>query len=105
MDKLISMLKEIGLPYVYSHWAQGEVPNTPYICYMMASNNPFGADGKVYKDFLDIDLELYSDKPDKEAQMKIISVLSKYGIFYTVSETWIPGEGLYQTWFTFEMEA
>ncbi len=38
-------------------------------------------------------------------KMKIISVLSKYGIFYTVSETWIPGEGLYQTWFTFEMEA
>ncbi len=50
------LLKEIGLPYVDSLWAQGAVPPSPYICYMMDSTNPFGADGKLYKDFLDVDL-------------------------------------------------
>lgn len=104
MDELIEILKETGLPYVYSHYAQGEVPEPPYICYAISSSHPFGADGKVYASFMDVDLELYTNAPDWQTVKTILSVLDAHGIFYGVTETWIPEEGLYQTWITFEME-
>ena len=104
MDELIQILDEIGLPYAYSHFAQGSVPEGPYICYLVTSTSPFSADGKVYADFANIELELYTDKPEPDILNKIAAVLNEHGIFYGVTETWIPDQGLYQTWFSFELE-
>ncbi len=104
MDKLIQILDEIGLPWAYSHFAKGEVPDFPYLCVQIGNNDPFSADGIVYQDFLDVDLELYTDHKDLEAERKVQDVLTKHEIYYARSETWISSEELYQVWFSFEME-
>ena len=31
MDKIISILNEIGLPYAYDHFSEGESPNPPFM--------------------------------------------------------------------------
>ena len=48
MDKIISILNEIGLPYAYDHFSEGESPNPPFICYLLPGSDNFAADGRVY---------------------------------------------------------
>lgn len=103
MNEVLAMLNEIGIPFVYSHWAPGEVPDTPYICYCGTYSNPFGADGEIYKDFLNISIELYTEIKDLESEKKIRAVLDTHGIFYSRTETWIPDEELYDVLFEFEI--
>ena len=32
MDNLISIMEEIGIPFAYDHFAEGESPEPPFIC-------------------------------------------------------------------------
>ena len=56
MDKLLSIIGEIGLPSAYDHFAEGEAVDPPFITYLMPGSNNLSADGKVYykiKDYLE----------------------------------------------------
>jgi hypothetical protein len=48
MDELVAMLQEMGLPFAYDHFAEGESPGTPFICYLLPGSDNFAADGRVY---------------------------------------------------------
>ena len=41
MDKLLDILKSAGFPYAYDHFAEGEAPDPPFLCYLPR----FGAKG------------------------------------------------------------
>ena len=84
MDRLLSILNNIGIPYAYDHFAEGEAPDPPFICYLLPGSDNFSADGKVYHKFTEVRLELYTDLK---------------------SETWIESEKLYEVLYTFEMLA
>ena len=34
MDKIVRILEEIELPFAYDHFAEGESPEPPFICYL-----------------------------------------------------------------------
>ena len=34
MDDLIKLLGETGIPFAYDHFAEGESPDPPFICYL-----------------------------------------------------------------------
>lgn len=103
-DKLIEILTEIGIPFAYSHFAEGESPEPSFICYLMPNSNNFGADGMVYLKINEVHIELYTDCKDLSAEQKTETVLDKYGIFYEKSEVWIESEKLYEVLYKFEME-
>ena len=48
MDKIINILDEIGIPFAYSHFAEGESPEPPFMCYLLPTSDNFSADGRVY---------------------------------------------------------
>ena len=48
MNKLLDILKNVGFPYAYDHFAEGEAPDPPFICYLLPGSDNFSADGKVY---------------------------------------------------------
>ena len=48
MDKIINILDEIGIPFAYSHFAEGESPDPPFLCYLLPRSDNFSADGCVY---------------------------------------------------------
>ena len=48
MDKLAEILESIGFPYAYDHFAEGEAPDPPFLCYLLPGSNNFSADGRVY---------------------------------------------------------
>ena len=104
MDKIISILNEIGLPYAYDHFAEGESPNPPFICYLLPGSDNFAADGRVYYKINDVHIELYTDHKNTELELKVEEVLDRYSIFYNKSEVWIDGEKLYEVMYQFETE-
>lgn len=105
MDELTALLKELGIPFAYDHFAEGESPDPPFLCYLLPESRNFAADGRVYHKITETRLELYTDYKDLTLERSVESVLDAHGIFYEKSETWIESEKLYEVLFTFEMEA
>ena len=104
MKKIRAILETIGLPFAYDHFAEGESPDPPYICYLIPNSDNFSADGRVYYKINEIYIELYTDCKDLSAEQKLEAVLDEHGIFYEKTEAWIESEKLYEVLYTFEME-
>ena len=104
MDRLISILKEMGIPYAYDHFAEGEAPDPPFLCYLLPGSDHFSADGKVYHRISAVRLELYTDFKDLSSEQQVETALDGAGIFYNKTEPWIDSEKLYEVLYSFDME-
>lgn len=104
MDELMKLLTAFGLPYAYDHFAEGESPNPPFVCYLLPGSDNFSADGRVYFKINEVRMELYTDYKDLVLEKKLEDMLDAHGIFYGKSETWIESEKLYEVLYSFEME-
>ena len=104
MDKIMELLSKTGIPFAYDHFAEGESPNPPFICFLLPASDNFSADGQVYFKVPEVHIELYTDKKDLELEERVEAVLDEYGIFYDKNEVWIASEKLYEVMFSFEME-
>ena len=103
MDDVLTMLSEIGLPYAYHHFAEGEAPAPPFICYLTPGSDNFAADGKVYYKIDEYHIELYTNVKSPETETQLEAVLDEHGIFYDKSEVWIESERLYEVLYQFEI--
>ena len=104
MDDLVKLLEETGIPFVYDHFAEGESPDPPFICYLLPQSDNFSADGKVYLKVSNVNIELYTDSKDLAVEQKLEAVLDIQGIFYDKTEVWIESEKLYEVLYSFELE-
>ena len=104
MEKLLSILDSIGIPYAYDHFAEGESPEPPFLCYLLPGSSNFSADGKVYHRISEVRLELYTDYKDLASEQKVEDTLDAAGFFYNKTETWIDSEKLYEVLYSFDME-
>ena len=104
MEKLLSVLDSIGIPYAYDHFTEGESPEPPFLCYLLPGSSNFSADGKVYHRISEVRLEMYTDFKDLASERKVEDALDAAGIFYNKSETWIDSEKLYEVLYSFDME-
>ena len=103
MDDLVKLLEETGIPFAYDHFAEGESPDPPFICYLLPQSDNFSADGKVYLKVSSVNIELYTDSKDLSVEQKLEAVLATHGIFYDKTEVWIESEKLYEVLYSFEM--
>ena len=103
IEELAAMLQEMDLPFAYDHFAEGESPEPPFICYLLPGSDNFAADGRVYFRINEVRIELYSDSKDVGLESKVEAVLDSYGIFYNKSEVWIQSEKLYEILYSFEV--
>jgi hypothetical protein len=103
MDELVAMLQEMGLPFAYDHFAEGESPKQPFICYLLPGSDNFAADGRVYFKINEVRIEVYTDRKDLAVESKVEAVLNDRGIFYNKSEVWIGSEKLYEVLYSFEL--
>ena len=104
MEELLKIIKEMDIPFAYDHFAEGESPDPPFICYLLPGTDNFAADGRVYLKVNEVNIELYTDIKNLTVEQQVEAVLDKYGIFYERSEVWISSEKLYEVMYTFEME-
>lgn len=104
MDELLTILSEIAIPFAYDHFAEGESPDPPFICYLLPGSDNFSADGKVYFKISEVHIELYTDTKNLSCEVAVEEVLDAHDIFYDRTEVWIDSEKLYEVMYTFEME-
>ena len=104
MDDLVRLLEETGIPFAYDHFAEGESPDPPFVCYLLPQSDNFSADGKVYLKVSSVNIELYTDSKDLAVEQTLEAVLDTHGIFYDKTEVWIESEKLYEVLYSFEME-
>lgn len=104
MERITAILNEIGISFAYDHFAEGESPEPPFICYLTPESDNFSADGGVYLKVAVVHIELYTNRKDPDAEAKVETALDASGIFYDKTEVWIEGEKLYEVLYTFEME-
>ena len=104
MGELLQMLHEMGITFAYHHFAEGESPEPPFVCYLLPGSKNFGADGKVYYKINEVHIELYTDWKDLAVEQGVEAVLDEHGVFYNKSEVWIESEKLYEVLYTFEWE-
>ncbi len=101
-EEINEMMMEIGLPFAYHHFAEGESPNPPFLLFLSPRENTFSADNLMYHSFKDINIELYTDVKAPETEERVEDVLLQHNIYYTKTETWIESERLYEV--LYEME-
>ena len=103
MKRIAELIKSMGLPFAYDHFAEGESPAPPFICYLTPGSDNFAADGRAYYKINIVNIELYTDTKDPSVEQKVESVLDANGIFYDKTEVWIESEKLYEVLFSFEI--
>lgn len=101
MEELLNIIKETGIPFAYDHFAEGESPDPPFICYLLPGSDNFAADGRVYFKINEVRIELYTDSKDLSVEQKLEDVLDAHEIFYNKSETWIDSKKLYEVLYQF----
>ena len=96
LEELSAIISEMEIVFAYDHFAEGEAPNPPFICYLLPGSDNFAADGKAYYKINEVRIELYTDKKEPDVE--------EHGIFYNKTEVWIESEKLYEVLYSFEME-
>lgn len=100
--EVLQMIKTVGYPVTYHHFGEGEPQNPPFIVYLYPGSGNFAADGGVYQDINQLDIELYTDKKDLEAEKRLEVVLKEHGFFYEKTETYLESEKIFEV--LYEME-
>lgn len=100
--KIEEMLNGIGIEYRYHHFETDEAINPPFICWIVPGTNNFSADGEVYLNATELNIELYTDQKNFELESMVEEQLNKNGIFWNKSETYIESEKMYEV--LYEME-
>jgi hypothetical protein len=99
LTELKTILEATGYPVAYLRFYETEnepLPQPPFIVYVVAYSSNFMADNKVHKEIDNVQIELYTDKKDLDAETKLAAVLNENELPYATTETFIESENLYQ---------
>ena len=75
-EDVMQMLAETEIPFAYDHFAEGESPDPPFICFLFPGSENFAADNVVYMEFSNLSIELYTDEKDPELEDRVEAVLN-----------------------------
>lgn len=100
LAELAQKLNGLGYPIAYSHFKEPQ--KLPFICYLVIDSDNFIADNKVYREILNVDIELYSNK-DFEAENKIKAMLNENELPYSYDEIYIKDEEVFKSTFSIQI--
>ena len=95
-EEVVEMLEETGIPLAYDHFNEGESPDPPFICFLFPGSDNFSADNSVYAEFVNLNVELYTDAKDPELEDRLEVILNQHELFWNKSEVWIDSEKMYE---------
>lgn len=103
IDKLGSILSEIGIPIRYREFKTA--PSLPYAVFLISDRRDLAADNRNYFKTYVIELEVYTDNDafDFELQEKVEEVLEKHELYYQSLVSDIEEHRMYQMFYTFEI--
>lgn len=92
--ELKKLLDATGYPVAYSHFNKKMDP--PFIAYLVDNNPNFIADNKVYHKIKDVDIELYTNKKDLQAEQVLETLLDESELPYDPYEEYIESEKVFK---------
>lgn len=101
LEAFKELLETSGFPVAYHSFPAKEDPPMPYIVYLTPYSKNFKADGRVYASLKSMQVELYTQFKDLEAEAKVEAALEEY--YYRKSETWIDSENCYEVIYELEV--
>ena len=90
------IINGIGYPYAYYQFPEGTAQEPPFICYFFSTDNDVKADNSNYQKIETLNIELYTNEKDFEAEAAVESALSANGLVWSRDETYIDSEHLYE---------
>lgn len=93
--QIATMISSIGFPFAYYQFPEGTAQAPPFICYFYEGDNDLKADNSNYQKIEHLNIELYTDEKDFEAEAQVESVLQSAGLVWSRSEEYIDSERLY----------
>ena len=102
-EEINEMMLEMGLPFAYHHFSEGESLNPPFLIFLSPGENTFSADNLMYHSFKKLDIELYTDEKSPDTEERVEEILLQHNIYYTKTETWIESEKLYEVLYETEV--
>jgi len=91
---LVAHLRNTGYPVAFASFEQPN-PKLPYIVYTTPNDPDFKADNKNYHKIIDVDIELYTDKKDLEAEAVIENLLEENELPYASGQAYIESERMH----------
>ena len=95
-EDVATMAEETGLPVAYDHFAEGESPDPPFLCFLYPKNILLGADNSVHYQLHELDIELYTDEKNPPLEQQVERLLTEHEMFFHKSEVWIEEEKMYE---------
>jgi hypothetical protein len=99
INELKNILQATGFPVAYSHFTETEnepLPKPPFLIYVASFSSNFMADNKVHLPIENVQIELYTNKKDEEAEAILEEVLNDDELPFDTTETFIESEQLFQ---------
>lgn len=94
-QEVATTIRSIGFPFAYYQFPEGTAQAPPFICYFYSGDNDFKADNSNYQKIEHLNIELYTDEKNFEAEAQIENVLKSAGLVWSRSEEYIDSERLY----------
>ena len=98
-----SLLGSIGYPYNYDFFPENKVPAPPYMVFYYPNRDDFYADDSNYSHIEQLNIELYTDEKDFDAEAAVESKLRLNDITFQKQEAYIESENLYQVLYIMEV--
>ena len=103
LQEVAALLRGMGIPLAYHHFAEGEAPDPPFLLYLSPGSDNFAADGIAYFKVMQVDIELYKEEKSPETEAQLEALLDGAGLFYDKAETYIESEKLYEVFYELEV--
>ncbi|WP_051221215.1 hypothetical protein [Eremococcus coleocola] len=97
LDEFKQVLKTLDIPIAYRTFKRGQEIPTPFLIYFIDETIPFLADDQNYCEFLQIVVELYTDKKDLYLEQQLEQVFFDAQINYEKAELYIDSEDMMET--------
>ena len=101
LEEFKSILESTGFPVTYHSWPESKAPPMPYICYYVSGSDNFAADGVVYYPVNQLQVELYTELKEPEAEAALETALAFF--YWNKTETYIDTEQCYQIVYEIEV--
>ena len=102
-EEINNILDSIGYPYNYDFFPENKVPAPPYMVFYYPNRDDFYADDSNFTQIEQLNIELYTDEKDFDAEEAVESKLRLYGITFQKQEAYIESENLYQVLYIMEV--
>lgn len=101
--EVAQMLRSVGIPTVYHHFAENTGQEPPFICFYYPNDDDFKADNTNYRAINELIVELYTDTTDFTLQAQLEAVLTGAGLVYSKTEEYLDTERMYMETYTTEV--